>query len=250
MRAPDRIAGLVFVLAIVLSVAATSAAAGSLGFRASFAVRDRVEACPPEYPAATTVCRSFTSSAIVKGLGAATIRQRTILEPVGFRMTVSGTLSVAGLGELAFAGDNTEYPGKNKFAFIFSGGTSRLAGAKGGGVVTNSLSERVVALWEATIDAPDVTFDLAAPSLTVTKVTASRSGSQRRLRIGYRANDASTPVSLRAVVGRASASSKTLPAGAITLLVPARPAGTRISGRLTATDAVGNVATRSFQTVI
>jgi hypothetical protein len=246
VRAPDRIAGLVFVLAIVLSVAATSAAAGSLGFRASFAVRDRVEACPPEYPAATTVCRSFTSSAIVKGLGAATIRQHTILEPVGFRMTVSGTLSVAGLGELAFAGDNTEYPGKNKFAFSFSGGTNRLAGATGGGVVTNSLSERVVALWEATIDAPDVAFDLAAPSLQVTSTTVVRAGGRVRLRIGYAVRDTSLPVSLRAVVGRSIATAKAAPAGTISLSFPRASTSSRVTGRLTATDAVGNAVTRTF----
>lgn len=236
-------------LALFLSTAAAGAD-GALRFQASFQIRERAEPCPAEYPAQSTACYSHTASGTVRGLGLVTITQRNVIDSSGgWRLRTAGTFAVRGLGELSYAGDNSAHPGRNTFDFTFSDGTGRLAGATGGGIVTNSLSQSTVALWEASLVA-DLTFDLAAPSLNVTKVTARRSGSQLRLRIGYRVNDASTPVSLRAVVGRASASSKALPSGAITLLVPARPAGTRISGRLTATDAVGNVATRSFQTVV
>jgi hypothetical protein len=235
-------------LALFLSTAATGAS--SLRFQASFQIRERAEPCPPEYPAQSTTCYSLTSSATVRGLGPVTVTQRNIIDNAGgWRLRASGTFAVRGLGEISYAGDNSGHPGRNTFDFTFSGGTGRLAGATGGGTVTNSLTQSPVAFWEASLVA-DLTFDLAPPSLTLTKVTASRSGSQLRVRIGYRVTDASPPVALRAVVGRAARSSNALRSGAITLLVPARPAGTRITGRLTATDAVGNVATRSFQTVV
>lgn len=235
-------------LAILLafSVVAT-AAAGTLRFQTSFDLRDRIDACPPEYPAASTVCRYVTSTTLVKGLGRVTVTQRSIIDQVGgYRVRASGTFAVPGLGELVFAGDNSAYPGSNKFDFTFSGGTGRLAGATGGGTVINSLTQSPTAFWEATLVAPETTFDLAAPSLTLTNRTAARIGSKLRLRIGYSVRDASRPVSLRVVVGKTKASVKALPTGTLTLLVPSPPAGTPITGKMTATDAVGNSVTRGF----
>ena len=103
-------------LAILLafSVVAT-AAAGTLRFQTSFDLRDRIDACPPEYPAASTVCRYVTSTTLVKGLGRVTVTQRSIIDQVGgYRVRASGTFAVPGLGELVFAGDNSAYPGSRQ----------------------------------------------------------------------------------------------------------------------------------------
>ena len=190
-------------LAILLAFSVATAAAGTLRFQTCFHLRDRIDACPPEYPAATTACCYVTSTTLVKGLGRVTVTQRSIIDQLGgYRVKASGTFAAPGLGEILFAGDNSAYPGSNKFDFTFSGGTGRLAGATGGGTVINSLTQSPTAFWEASLVAPT---DDVRPCGSVVHPHEPHgepgSGRKLRLRIGYSVRDASRPVSLRAVVG-------------------------------------------------
>jgi hypothetical protein len=241
-----RVIALMGLVVLLLASAAAAGGAGSLRFEASFQIRERSEPCPPEYSGGVA-CYAFTSSAVVKGLGLATITQRTIVDrTAGFGLRTTGTFAVRGLGELSYEGDNSARPGRNAFDFTFSGGTGKLSGATGEGTVTNSLTQSPVAFWVASIAAPGVSFDLAPPLLNITKVTAMPSGAKLRVRIRYRVEDASRPVSLRAVIQRSVANATALRTGTVSLLLRGRTSGETIRGRLIATDSAGNVSTRAF----
>lgn len=154
------------------------AAAGTINVKATFGVLSDSVQCPADTPAGAD-CRARTGQSLVQGLGSVSedyIWSFTVGPPacpanLAKPLATTGRLKVAAKGEITFRLDagarcvDVEPVRNEPQEFTITGGTGPFVAASGEGTIERSLAGGAgTETWTGTLDVPDLTFDLTAPT--------------------------------------------------------------------------------------
>lgn len=207
-----RLAALASILGLAATLTASSGAApaGSLALTSSFVFKwGQPATCPAGVDPSVSSCLPQTAQTVViRGLGAVSVSNLVVITetPLGsncwlWRMT--GLLSVAGKGDIAFAASD---PGCQKqstatLSYTVTGGSGKYAGATGSGtLVIPTFTESNftgVQAWSGILDVAGLEFDTTAPVLhgAVSKTVKAKKGAVVRFAVtATDAVDGSVPV--------------------------------------------------------
>jgi len=198
------LAGLLASVGATYAMASPSGAAGTFTLSAELSVRYPLTTCPPGTPSGIE-CYARTGSEAVRGLGNMTETYPYFIDPApagcgGDEVRVlpaTVRLGVAGKGEieLRLSGSGClarvlGNPVQGVETFTVTGGSSRYAGASGGGTIshvsTGPPGYSGNDTWSGTLVVPGYEFDLTAPVLTGArnKTVRARRG-KKRVRVKY-----------------------------------------------------------------
>jgi HYR domain len=164
-------------LAAVLAPSSGATLAGSLALSASFAFKwGQPATCPAGVDPSVSSCLPQTAQTLVRGLGAVSVSNLAVIteKPVGsgcWLWSVTGTLSVAGKGDISFAAidPGCQQQSTANLTYAITAGTGRYAGASGSGTfgIPAFVEATLTGLqaWTGTLDVSGLEFDTVPPVL-------------------------------------------------------------------------------------